>query len=184
MRYAPIFLVLLAGCAVPSREDVEKDVQARLESTKQEAVKSASQMAQRAWDSAQREASKLTAESSEKALLEAKKSLVKVQNELANAKIPGPEGNGQRRLVDEQISRLNAALDLKNVQSQLDQAVEKAKALPVNAQKTDAEIRAKLAAADREYRKLQAEYQRAQDGLKSAERTLTEIQQKMGLNGN
>jgi chromosome segregation ATPase len=104
---------------------------------------------------------------------------VEVQGELANVKLRQPMDDFRSAYVEEQIARLDAALDLKEVRTKMDAAVAEAKKLPQNAAKTDAEIRQKLAAAQKGFKDLQEQYDVANHNLQAAENTISGIRQEI-----
>lgn len=170
---------LMVGCHLPTEAEVKQEVSAKIETAKQETVKSATGIAKSAWLRAQEEAAKLGVTSPEVALLQAKNRLVEVQGELANVKLRQPMDDFRSAYVEEQIARLDAALDLKEVRTKMDAAVAEAKKLPQNAAKTDAEIRQKLAAAQKGFKDLQEQYDVANHNLQAAENTISGIRQEI-----
>jgi chromosome segregation ATPase len=111
--------------------------------------------------------------------LQAKNRLQQIQADLANVKLREPVDDFRSACVEEQIARLDAALDLKEVRTKMDAAVAEAKKLPANASKTDAEIRQKLAEAQKSFREMQAQYEIANHNLQAAENTITSIRQEI-----
>ena len=174
-----ISAVIVVGCRVPTEDEVKKEVSTKLETAKQETVKQANGIAKSAWVRAQEEATKLGATSPEVALLDAKNRLQQIQGDLANVKLREPVDDFRSAYVEEQIARLDAALDLKEVRTKMDAAVAEAKKLPANATKTDAEIRQKLADAQKSFREMQAQYEIANHNLQAAENTITSIRQEI-----
>jgi len=65
------------------------------------------------------------------------------------------------------------------VRTKMDAAVAEAKKLPQNAAKTDAEIRQKLAAAQKRFKDLQEQYDVANHNLQAAENTISGIRQEI-----
>jgi|GEM_PF-5367301 len=171
--------MIIIGCHVPTEAEVKKEVSSKLETAKQETVKQANGIAKSAWVRAQEEATQLGATSPEVALLQAKNRLQQIQADLANVKLREPVDDFRSAYVEEQIARLDAALDLKEVRTKMDAAVAEAKKLPANASKTDAEIRQKLAEAQKSFREMQAQYEIANHNLQAAENTITSIRQEI-----
>src|SRR5688572_10157994 len=76
------------------------------------AFASAREAASRAWDSVSREAAKVTADSSRSALEKAKEQTARLQSELSKIEIKNPIDEAQMKAAQEQMAKIQAALNL------------------------------------------------------------------------
>lgn len=128
-----------------------------------------------AWNSVSREASKVTSDSSRAALEQAKEQTSRLQKELSKIEIKNPIDEAQMKAAQEQMAKIQAAMTLKNLQEQSQQAVDNAIATGKIAQQKYDDASKSLAEVDANYRDLknrldsaQQMYDNAAAGLQGA----------------
>ena len=157
-------LVLAIGCNDRDQTDVKINTAVALASAK-EAVSTA-------WTSALREASKVSASSSKAALEQAKAQTEKLQNELGKIEIKNPLTEAQMQAAKEQMSKIQAAMNLKNLREQSEQAVANAMATGKIAEQQYEQASQALARIDEGYRDLKERLDSAKSMYDQASATL------------
>ncbi len=141
MSLAAIALMALSmGCE-------KKDQDAAMAQGRMFASK-AQDMAGSAWKSVSEQAQKLSADSGKSAIESAKSQLESVRDRMSHIKAPTEIEGLKLDTVKDEIQRLEAALTIKNLKSQMDKRVEDAQKMKDNAQKSVQEIRDKLSQAE------------------------------------
>ncbi|MDR3689809.1 MAG: hypothetical protein P4L46_10555 [Fimbriimonas sp.] len=168
---ATLCLLLLGGCE-------QKDQDAALAQGRA-AVNKATELAGSAWKSATDAASKLSADSGRAALESAKANLVGMQGKLAELKSKSGIDGLKLDAIKDQIKRLDAALNLQKIKSEIDAKVDDAKKAKDNAEKSVDDVKAKLDAADAEYRSLQKKLADAQAAFDDASQKVKDSTKKV-----
>lgn len=147
-------LALALGCNDRDQTDVKINAAVALASAK-EAVSTA-------WNSAMREASKVSASSSKAALEQAKTQTERVQKELGKIEVKSPLTEAQMKAAKEQMAKIQAAMNLKNLREQSEQAVANAMATGKIAEQQYEQASQALARIDAGYRDLKERLDSAQ----------------------
>ncbi len=158
-------VVLLAGCNERDQTDVKLNAAVAFASAR-EAVSTA-------WNSAMREASKVSASSSNAALKEAKAQTSKLQEQLSKIEVKNPLDKAQMSAVESQMKKIQAAMNLKNLQEQSQQAVANAMATGKIAEQQYEDATKALARIDSGYRDLKVKLDSAQSLYDQASASLT-----------
>ncbi len=148
LLFAALVLAAVVGCE-PKQQDAAMA-----------AGQSAWKKAGESWDTVYKQAAKLTADSSAAALKAAREQLVKAQASLKD--------NEQVKALQDQIARIDAAIDVQKIKADLEAKVEEAKQAKENATKTVDDIQTKLHQADQAYQSLEAKLADAQKAYDSA----------------
>lgn len=147
-------LALVIGCNDRDATDVKINAAVALTSAR-EAISTA-------WNSAMREAGKVTASSSQSALEEAKAQTAKVQQQLSKIEIKNPLDEAQMKAVQSQMDKIQAAMNLKNLRQESEQAVANAMATGKIAEQQYEDATNALARIDAGYRDLKTRLDSAQ----------------------
>lgn len=126
------------------------------------AITSAREAISTAWNSAMREAGKVTASSSQAALEEAKAQTAKLQDQLSKIEIKNPLDEAQMKAVQTQMDKIQAAMSLKNLRQESEQAVANAMATGKIAEQQYEQASQALARIDAGYRDLKEKLDSAQ----------------------
>jgi chromosome segregation ATPase len=161
----------LAGCE-------KKDQDAALDQGRV-VVSRAADLATGAWKSALAQASKLSADSAKPALESAKAQLERAKSKLSEIKMPSGLDHLKLASIQEELSRLEAALNVQKLKSEMDERVDAAMKTKENAEKTIGEVRQTLAKADAEYQDMQKKLKDAQEAYESASAKVKETSQKI-----
>lgn len=149
----PIALVAF-GCNDRDATDVKLNAAVALASAR-EAVATA-------WNSAMTEAGKVTSNSSKAALEQAKEQTARLQSELSKIEIRNPIDQAQMDAAQQQMEKIQAALTVKNLREQSENAVQNAIATGKIAQQKYEDASRQLAELDANYRDLKERLDSAQ----------------------
>lgn len=168
LMLVPVALVL--GCNARDKADVELNAAVAYNSAK-EAIGTA-------WSSVSAEVGKVTADSSKKALEEARKQAENLQTELSKIEIKNPLSEAQMDVAREQIAKVNAALRLQNLKAQSEDAVQKAIDSGKVMQQSYEDASKRLAELDEDYRNLKGRMDEAQAAYDQAAMLLSQAVEK------
>jgi chromosome segregation ATPase len=132
-----------------------------------------------AWQSARDAASKLSADSGSAALQSAKSQMEALQGKLSQVKAPTGLDGLKLDSVKEEIQRLEDALNIQKLKTEMDEKVREASNAKENAEKTADDVREELRRADAEYRDLQDKLNRAQSAYNDASQRAQDAAKKV-----
>ncbi|MBC8063572.1 MAG: hypothetical protein H7Y17_01980 [Chlorobia bacterium] len=157
-RLALLMLPVLGLLGCNDRDETDVKLNAAV------ALTSAREAISTAWSSAMTEAGKITANSSKAALERAKAQTARLQAELSKVEIKSPINEAQMKAAQEQMAKIQAAMNLKSLQEESEQAVQ-------NAISTGRIARQKYEDASKQLAQLDANYQDLKARLDSAQST-------------
>jgi chromosome segregation ATPase len=158
-------LIVLAGCNDRDSTDVKLNAAVAFTSAR-EAVSTA-------WSSVSMEAAKLTASSSRAALEEAKKQASNLQSQLSKIEIKNPIDQAQLDAAQNQLEKIQAAMNVQDFRKQSEEAVNSAIATGQIAKLKYDEASQKLVEMDATYKDLQTKLAQAQSTYDAASATLS-----------
>ena len=138
-KAAPVLIVLaigVAGCDQKQQDQALAQGKA--------AMSTAAGFASKAWQSASKQAANINLDSAKPAIESAKSSLESVKTKLSEIKAPTSLDSLKLDSVKDQLQRLEAALNIKKLQKEMDDKVAEAKKVQDNATKSVQDVREKL----------------------------------------
>ena len=164
-------ILVVAACNDRDKTDVEMNAGV--------AFASAREALGTAWDSMSREASKITADSSKQALQEAQKQAEAMQAQLSKIEIKNPLSEAQMTAAKEQLTKIQAAMQVQNLREQSEAAVQKAIESGQVAQQKYEDASKQLAQLDSNYRDLRNRLDSAQSTYDQAASALSGALEKV-----
>lgn len=164
-----IFVVCIAAAIVGCNDRDSTDVKLNAAV----AFTSARQAVYTAWSSVSAEAAKLTASSSRAALEEGKKQASNLQSQLSKIEIKNPIDQAQLDAAQNQLEKIQAAMNVQDLRKQSEDAVNSAIATGQIAKMKYDEASQKLAEMDASYKNLQSKLAEAQATYDAASATLS-----------
>lgn len=166
-----VLALAIVGCNERDRSDAQMNAGIALATAKN--------AASIAWRSFSDEASKVTAESGRPALEKAKQQTAEWQRELSKVKIESPLTKAQADAARAQMAKIQAALNLQNLQAQSKEMVEKATQSGKVAKQGFEDASRKLAEIDEGYKNLRARTEDARAAYDQAAKRLRESMESL-----
>ncbi len=157
MKRIPILLVSLVAISCTDRETTDVQLNSAV------ALASAREAISTAWTAASRESTKITANSSKAALEEAQRQTARLQSELGKIEVKSPLNEAQTKAMQDQMAKIQAAMNVQDLKTQSEQAVANAIASGKIAQQKYEDASRELARLDASYRDLTVRLDAAQN---------------------
>jgi chromosome segregation ATPase len=175
----PVSLLLLAGCDEPAAGNSAPVISQEVRETVTKEAKKAEGLARSNWLSASEAAQTVTERTKRDTLDFVRTKMVDLQSELANIKLPDNIDTLRQAYVEEEVARLDAAIERLDLEAQLRKKVENAKKLAENAERTTAEVQATLAKTDKAYKDLMEQIAIAKSNYAAAEETVAGFREEL-----
>jgi len=175
----PASLLLLAGCDEPVAENGAPVIPVKVRETVTKEAKKAEGLARSNWLSASEAAQTVTERTKRDTLDFVRTKMIDLQSELANIKLPDNIDTLRQAYVEEEVARLDAAIEQLDLQAKVKKKVEDAKKLAENAERTTAEVQAALAKTDKAYKDLMEQIAIAKSNYAAAEETVAGFREEL-----
>jgi chromosome segregation ATPase len=175
----PVGLLLLAGCDEPESAGGSPVISPKVRETVTKEAKKAEGLARSNWLSASEEAQKVSDRTKRDTLDFVRSKMIDLQSELANIKLPDNIDTLRQAYVEEEVARLDAAIEQLDLQAKVKKRVEDAKKLAENAERTTAEVQAALAKTDKAYKGLMEQIAIAKSNYAAAEETVAGFREEL-----
>ena len=175
----PAGLLLLAGCDEPVAENGAPVIPAKVRETVTKEAKKAEGLARSNWLSASEAAQTVTERTKRDTLDFVRTKMIDLQSELANIKLPDNIDTLRQAYVEEEVARLDAAIEQLDLQAKVRKKIEDAKKLAENAERTTAEVQATLAKTDKAYKDLMEQIAIAKSNYAAAEETVAGFREEL-----
>lgn len=175
----PASILLLAGCDEPVAENGAPVIPVKVRETVTKEAKKAEGLARSNWLSASEAAQTVTERTKRDTLDFVRTKMIDLQSELANIKLPDNIDTLRQAYVEEEVARLDAAIEQLDLQAKVRKKVEDAKKLAENAERTTAEVQATLAKTDKAYKDLMEQIAIAKSNYAAAEETVAGFREEL-----
>ncbi len=175
----PASILLLAGCDEPVAENGAPVIPVKVRETVTKEAKKADGLARSNWLSASEAAQTVTERTKRDTLDFVRTKMIDLQSELANIKLPDNIDTLRQAYVEEEVARLDAAIEQLDLQAKVRKKVEDAKKLAENAERTTAEVQATLAKTDKAYKDLMEQIAIAKSNYAAAEETVAGFREEL-----